>query len=106
MLHRYYHHDPDNKSNQIVTGTMKYVRNVQLAGEDKGFRGKPISKKTCVEFLERDDNKPGFLTAVQRETLEKKAGNKYKKQDPFEKRKGESVEQYAKRISALVKGKR
>ena len=48
-----------------------------------------------------DDNK--ILTTDQRITLEQIAGSKYKKRDPYERRKGESIEEYARRINKLLK---
>lgn len=73
-----------------------------MAGEDKGFRGKRPSKKTCAELLEKDDINPGILSAEQRQMLEAKAGDKYKKMNPYEKRPDETLEMYARRLKKLV----
>ena len=93
---------PDWKSGpHIIWGPVKSSRNV-VFGMDHATRGKRISKKTAADLLYQDDDTPGRLTPVQRQTLEDRAGKAYVKRDPFAKRPSETVEQYVARINKLV----
>ena len=98
---RYWRADPKSGPH-IIKGPVKSARVIHLAGEDKGHGGKPCSPATAAELLHRDDEKPGLLTADQRQTLELKAKKKYKKIDPFLKRPTETTEEYIRRINNLV----
>jgi hypothetical protein len=86
----------------IIRGPVKSARIIHLAGEEKGFRGKPCSPATAAELLHRDDDSPGLLSSEQRQLLEAKAAKKYKKIDPFLKRSTETTEEYVRRINKLV----
>ena len=98
-------YNADAKSGPVVTvGPVAGGRNVVFGG-DKAVRGKrPCSKKTAAELLYKDDEhcRGPQLTAIQRETLVKRAGDQYKKRDPFAKRPTESVQDYVARVNKLV----
>lgn len=109
----------DKKSGPVVVRLTQVQagRNV-VFGPDKCERAKrPVTKKTASELLVADDNKrkngvrpENLLTAVQRETLVARAGDNYsdrleenkKPVDPFQKRKGETTEEYISRINRLL----
>lgn len=63
---------------------------------------RPVKAKTAAELLEKDDEKPGTLTADQRLEMSKRAGDKYKKRDPFLKRPTESQKDYIRRINKMM----
>lgn len=71
-------------------------------GVDHNSKWKRCSKKTAADLLEKDDDRPGTLTAVQREELTRIAGKQYRKKDPFLKRENENTQEYIRRINSLV----
>jgi len=99
MKNRRWRADP-RSGPQIIEGPVKSSRHVVFGVNHT--TGGAFTPKTAVELLERDDDKPGFLTARVRRTCEEKAGDKYKKRDPFLKRPSETVEEYVKRINQIA----
>lgn len=91
-----------NKTMRIVRNVTEFPRDIGPLIGDKGTGGRPCTKKTAVMLLERDDNSPGLLTTIQRETLEERAGDQYRKRDPFERRPSESSDEYVRRINKIM----
>ena len=78
-----------------------------LMSKDFGDRAKPLTKKSAKDLLQQDKEK-GYkiLSSKQRGELEERVGEskgrrgRTKEVDPLNRIKGESVEDYAKRIMA------
>lgn len=72
-----------------------------MATENKAEQWKTASKKTCAELLYNADDGGHQFTAVQRAVMIGRADKEYNP-NPFEKRKGEDVEDYMARLKRNV----
>ncbi|KKK77984.1 hypothetical protein LCGC14_2848100 [marine sediment metagenome] len=93
-----------DKTLRIVRSTREPSRYIGSLSEPKYTKSIRCTKKTAILLLERDDDNQGMLTAVQRETLEARAGEQYRKRDPFDKRPSETTAGYVARIRRVMKG--
>ena len=101
MQRQYYSTDHTMQIIREALADLRYTGTLRNAQYTKSKR---CSKKTAAMLLERDDDNPGRLTAIQRETLEARAGKQYRRRDPYEKRANENTSEYAARINKLIRG--
>lgn len=85
----------------VVKEPRKSARHCVMCGPVKYFGSTPVTSKTAVEMLERDDAHP-FLSPEHRAFYTERAAKKYKQRDPFEKRDSENVNEFVRRINSLL----